>query len=45
MPLAFASLISGMMTLVATTPNIIVNGILRERGAGRWDSSASRLLA
>lgn len=33
MPLAFASLISGMMTLVATTPNIIVNGILRERGA------------
>ncbi|MBB5144722.1 SLC13 family permease [Desulfovibrio intestinalis] len=32
MPLAVASLISGMMTLVATTPNIIVNGILRERG-------------
>ncbi|WP_291440841.1 SLC13 family permease [Desulfovibrio sp.] len=32
MPLALAALISGMMTLVATTPNIIVNGILRERG-------------
>ena len=33
MPLASASLISGMMTLVATTPNIIVNGALREHGA------------
>ncbi len=32
MPLALAALISGMMTLVATTPNIIVNGILREHG-------------
>ena len=32
MPLAVASLISGMMTLVATTPNIIINGALRERG-------------
>lgn len=30
MPLAVASLISGMMTLVATTPNIIINGVLRE---------------
>ena len=32
MPLAAASLISGMMTLVATTPNIILNEALRERG-------------
>ncbi len=31
-PLAAASLISGMMTLVATTPNIVVNNVLRERG-------------
>lgn len=30
-PLAAASLISGMMTLVATTPNIVVNNVLRER--------------
>lgn len=30
LPLAVASLISGMMTLVATTPNIIVNNALRE---------------
>lgn len=30
-PLAVASLISGMMTLVATTPNIVVNNALRER--------------
>ena len=30
-PLAAASLISGMMTLVATTPNIVVNSALRER--------------
>ena len=33
LPLAVAALISGMMTLVATTPNIIINGALRERGA------------
>lgn len=33
MPLAVAALISGMMTLVATTPNIIINSILREQGA------------
>lgn len=32
MPLAFAALISGMMTLIATPPNLIVNGELR--GAG-----------
>ena len=32
MPLAVASLISGMMTLVATTPNIIINSALRDKG-------------
>lgn len=32
MPLAFAALISGMMTLIATPPNLIVNNELR--GAG-----------
>lgn len=32
MPLAAASLISGMMTLVATTPNIVINNMLREQG-------------
>lgn len=32
MPLAVASLISGMMTLVATTPNIIINSVLRDKG-------------
>lgn len=31
-PLAVAALISGMMTLVATPPNIAVNNVLRERG-------------
>ena len=30
-PLAVAALISGMMTLVATPPNIAVNSVLRER--------------
>ncbi len=30
MPLAASSLISGMMTLVATTPNIVINNLLRE---------------
>src|SRR5262245_41142844 len=35
MPLCFAALISGMMTLVATTPNLIVNGeLVREGSAG-----------
>ena len=29
MPLAVSSLISGMMTLVATTPNIVINNLLR----------------
>ena len=32
MPLAAAALISGMMTLVATTPNIIINSALLEQG-------------
>ena len=32
MPLAFAALISGMMTLIATPPNLIVNGELRAAG-------------
>ncbi len=32
MPLAFAALISGMMTLIATAPNLIVNSALRTRG-------------
>ncbi len=32
MPLAAAALISGMMTLVAKTTNIIMNSILREQG-------------
>ncbi|MBM9512039.1 SLC13 family permease [Desulfogranum marinum] len=32
MPLAAASLISGMMTLVATSPNIVVNNVLKEHG-------------
>ena len=32
MPLAAAALISGMMTLVATTPNIIINGALLDQG-------------
>ncbi len=31
MPLAIAALISGMMTLVATTPNIIINSALRDQ--------------
>jgi di/tricarboxylate transporter len=35
LPLAFAALISGMMTLVATTPNLIVNAeVVRQGHAG-----------
>lgn len=34
MPLAFAGIVSGMMTLVATTPNMIVSGLL-ESDSGR----------
>lgn len=33
MPVSVAGLISGMMTLVATTPNLIVNGELMRHGA------------
>ncbi len=33
MPLSVAALISGMLTLVATTPNLIVNGALMRSGA------------
>ncbi len=32
MPLSFAALISGMMTLVATTPNLLVNAELSRQG-------------
>src|SRR5262249_59129053 len=32
MPLSFAALISGMMTLVATAPNLVVNGELDRHG-------------
>ncbi len=32
MPMAFAALISGMLTLIATPPNLVVNGELRREG-------------
>ncbi|MFT4175637.1 MAG: SLC13 family permease [Luteolibacter sp.] len=32
MPLSFAGLISGMQTLVATAPNLVVDGALRDHG-------------
>lgn len=34
MPLSFAGLISGMMTLVATPPNMVVDSALRDMGLG-----------
>ncbi|HEY2256600.1 MAG TPA: SLC13 family permease [Variovorax sp.] len=34
MPMSMAGLISGMMTLVATTPNLVVNSELMRHGAG-----------
>src|SRR5215475_251866 len=34
MPLSFAALISGMTTLVATAPNLVVNSELVRHGAG-----------
>ena len=37
MPLSFAALISGMMTLVATTPNLVVNAELVRRGQEGFD--------
>jgi di/tricarboxylate transporter len=41
MPLCFAALISGMLTLVATTPNLIVNSELVRKGSGGFASSVS----
>ena len=32
MPLAFASLVSGMLTLIATTPNLVVSAELQAKG-------------
>lgn len=32
MPLSIGALISGMMTLIATTPNLIVNNVLAQKG-------------
>jgi di/tricarboxylate transporter len=37
MPLSFAALISGMMTLVATTPNLVVNAELLRQGEDGFD--------
>ncbi|GKX55929.1 SLC13 family permease [Leminorella grimontii] len=37
MPLAFAGLISGMMTLVATPPNLVVNSEMVRYGVGQFD--------
>jgi di/tricarboxylate transporter len=37
MPLSFAALISGMMTLVATTPNLVVNAELVRQGEAGFD--------
>lgn len=36
MPLSIAGLISGMMTLIATAPNLVVNAELVRTGAGRF---------
>lgn len=37
MPLAYAALISGMMTLIATTPNLVASGELVEEGFEGFD--------
>lgn len=37
MPLSFAGLISGMMTLVATAPNLVVDSALRQAGFKGFD--------
>jgi di/tricarboxylate transporter len=37
MPLSVAALISGMLTLVATTPNLLVNAELQRRGHAGFD--------
>lgn len=34
MPMSFAALVSGMLTLIATTPNLVVNEELKEAGYG-----------
>ena len=35
MPLGVAVMISGMMTLIASSPNVIVENVLRDRGVER----------
>ena len=45
MPLSFAGLISGMMTLVATPPNLVVNSELLREDCTASAFSASRRLA
>jgi di/tricarboxylate transporter len=37
MPLSFAGLISGMLTLIATAPNLVVDAELRRAGLGGFD--------
>jgi di/tricarboxylate transporter len=37
MPLSFAALISGMLTLIATTPNLVVSAELRQAGFESFD--------
>lgn len=37
MPLAFASILGGMVTLIGTPPNLIVSGFRAERGMGGYD--------
>ena len=36
MPLAIGSLISGMMTLIGTPPNLVVDGALQDKGLGSF---------
>ena len=45
MPMAYAALISGMLTLIATTPNLVVRDALVERGMEPLGSSASQASA
>ena len=40
MPLSVAALISGMMTLIASSPNMIIENALREKASPRSASSA-----
>jgi len=37
MPMSFAALISGMMTLISTAPNLVVNSELMRQGEGGFD--------